>query len=516
MKKSILCMLGLAGLLGMASCSEELDAPAANDGGKAVNVTVNLPLSDNSSRAIPEIPAGYKLRCIMQLLDAQGNPMADKRVVNEVAAGAENVRFSFVAPADGYQGAMFWADYVKDLDQDYLYTTTDLKAVGYNAANVADAFNNPAADAFYGYMLSGNTSITLERPFTRLTFKCADNAYAAYTNVKVTSMAAPAAFNVVNGSTNGFDTSVASNDLAVGADGVWFSTYLFVGDNAGANLGEGNNIALTLTGAEPALNLTVKGENVPLTRNYDITAMVSATSGDITDITVEFPGGMVDPDRPREIEIGDYVNADGTYSAVYDAAKAVAIVYAVDDTKAYAFSLDNTSRVKLFGADDAYTGTVAISADLYAGPFTSQYWTDFVTATASIPSALRDAFNEFVSAHPMTGSGLSAWYTPCPSEMKTIIGMMFNDGTFSVKEGTEPVIDFPAQNPALVAAFKTANGADAFFSVNGTAVNFFTGVVGDNSKALCVQLNEADKTYSSASAKLSNPMIVRPVLTLNK
>lgn len=516
MKKSIFSLFGLAGLLGMASCSEGIDAPAASEGGKAVTVTVNIPLSDNVSRAVPAIPEGYKLRCVMQLLDAQGTPMADQRVVNEVEAGAEDVRFSFIAPADGYQGAMFWADYVKDLDQDYLYATADLKSVGYNAANVADAFNNDAADAFYGYLLSGNTSITLQRPFTKITFKCADNSYAAYTTVKVASMAAPTGFNVVNGSTNGFDTSLASGDLAVGSDGQWFSAYLFVGNNAGATLGEGNNIDLALSGAEPSLNLTIKGENVPLTRNYDITALVSATSGDITDITVQFPGGMIDPDKPREIEIGDYVNADGTYSVAFDAAKAVAIVYAIDDTKAYAFSLDNTSRVKLFGADDAYTGSVAISGDLYNGPFTSQYWTDFITATSSIPSALRDAFNEFATAHPLTGSSLSAWYTPCPSEMKTIIGLMFNDGTFSVKEGSDPVIDFPAQNRALVAAFKTAKGADAFFSVNGTAVNYFTGIVGDNSKALCVQLNETDKTYSSASSKLANPMIVRPVLTLNK
>lgn len=516
MKKSLFSLLGLAGLLGMASCSEEIDAPAANEGGKAVTVTVNIPLADNVSRAVPAIPEGYKLRCVMQLLDAQGNPMADQRVVNEVEAGAEDVRFSFIAPADGYQGAMFWADYVKELDQDYLYTTADLKAVGYNAANVADAFNNDAADAFYGYLLSGNSSITLQRPFTKITFKCADNSYAAYTAVKVTSMAAPTGFNVVNGSTNGFDTSLASGDLAVGANGEWFSAYLFVGNNAGATLGEGNNIDLALSGAEPALNLVIKGENVPLTRNYDITALVSATSGDITDITVQFPGGMIDPDKPREIEIGDYVNADGTCVQAFDAAKAVAIVYAVDDTKAYAFALENTNRVKLFGSDDAYTGTLAISADLYNGPFTSQYWTDFVSATASITSALRDAFNDFATSHPLTGSNLSAWYTPCPSEMKTIIGMMFNNGSFSYKEGTGPVIDFPAQNQAVVGAFKAAKGTDAFFSVNGTAVNFFTGVVGDNSKALCVQLNENDKTYSSASSKLSNPMLIRPVLTLTK
>lgn len=516
MKKSLFSLLGLAGLLGMASCSEEIDAPAANEGGKAVTVTVNIPLADNVSRAVPAIPEGYKLRCVMQLLDAQGNPMADQRVVNEVEAGAEDVRFSFIAPADGYQGAMFWADYVKELDQDYLYITADLKAVGYNAANVADAFNNDAADAFYGYLLSGNSSITLQRPFTKITFKCADNSYAAYTAVKVTSMAAPTGFNVVNGSTNGFDTSLASGDLAVGSNGEWFSAYLFVGNNAGATLGEGNNIDLALSGAEPALNLVIKGENVPLTRNYDITALVSATSGDITDITVQFPGGMIDPDKPREIEIGDYVNADGTCVQAFDAAKAVAIVYAVDDTKAYAMSLWNTPRKPLFDTEDAYTGTITLSQDLYEGAFTSAYWTDFLTATASISSEFKAGFDTFVSEHPLTGSNLSEWYAPSPSEMKTIVGMLFNDGTYTLKSNDSFEINFPAQNTAFVRSFKSALGEDALLSPNGTAVNYFTGIIGDNAKALCLQLNETGKTYGSASSKLTNPMVVRPVLTLTK
>jgi len=268
MKKSLIYALAIAAIAGMTSCSQEIDSPAASaDGGKLVTVDVQIPLNDGIARAVPQIPEGYKLRCIMQLLDPQGNPLADSRMVEEVEAGAENVRFSFIAPADGYQGAMFWADYVQTLDTDYLYNTDDLKAITYVGANAAGAFDNPAADAFYGYLLSGNSSLTLQRPFTRITFKCADNSYAAYTTVKVTSMAAPTAFNVVNGNTGAFDTSLASGELTVGDNGEWFSTYLFVGNNSGATLGEDNDIKLTLTGAEPALDLTVEGENVPLTRN---------------------------------------------------------------------------------------------------------------------------------------------------------------------------------------------------------------------------------------------------------
>lgn len=395
MKKLLIYALAIAAIAGMTSCSQEIDSPAASaDGGKLVTVDVQIPLNDGIARAVPQIPEGYKLRCIMQLLDPQGNPLADSRMVEEVEAGAENVRFSFIAPADGYQGAMFWADYVQTLDTDYLYNTDDLKAITYVGANAAGAFDNPAADAFYGYLLSGNSSLTLQRPFTRITFKCADNSYAAYTTVKVTSMAAPTAFNVVNGNTGAFDTSLASGELTVGDNGEWFSTYLFVGNNSGATLGEDNDIKLTLTGAEPALDLTVEGENVPLTRNYDITALISSTGGDLTDIDVNFPGGMVNPDAPAEIAVGNYVNADGTYSATYDSDKCVGVVFAIDDTKAYVVALTNTARVKLFDADNTLTGTAVYDNALFnSGDFTDSCWNGFLTASDGISSPLKTEFD---------------------------------------------------------------------------------------------------------------------------
>lgn len=520
MKKSLIYALGIAAIAGMTSCSQEIDSPAASaDGSKIVTVDVQIPLTDGIARAVPRIPEGYKLRCIMQLLDPQGNPLADSRMVEEVEAGAENVRFSFIAPADGYQGAMFWADYVQTLDTDYLYNTADLKAITYVAANASAAFDNPAADAFYGYLLSGNSSVTLERPFTRITFRCADNSYAAYTTVKVTSMAAPTAFNVVNGNTGAFDTSLTSGELTVGDNGTWFSTYLFVGNNSGATLDEGNDIKLTLTGAEPALDLTVEGENVPLTRNYDITALISSTGGDLTDIDVKFPGDMIDPDAPAEIAVGNYVNADGTYSTVYDADKCVGVVYATDDTKAYVVALTNTARVKLFPSDNLVSGTATYDKSIYEnGIFTDSYWQAFLTASAGQTSALMTEFDTWVAAHPLTGSNLSAWYCPSPAELVTITGMLLNDN-WTIKEMTTDsgtYVTFPAKNAAFADAYYAAVGAGVTFTPNGTAANFFAGVLTTDGKALAVQVNDNDKVLGTASAKESNPIVIRPVLQLTK
>ncbi len=531
MKHSFLSMLGAAAILGGAtSCSQQIDGPAISSDG-LTTISVNIPLSDGTSRAVPEIPEGYTLRCIMQLVDANGNPIADSREVKAVEAGSENVDFTFIAPADGYQGAMFWADYVKSIDADYIYTTTDLKSIGYNTTNAADAFNNEAADAFYGYMLAGNKSIALTRPFTRITFKNADAEYASYTTVKVTDMAAPTSFNVMTGNTDGYATDLASNELTIGQDGTWFSAYLFVGNNAGANLGEGNDIAVALGGAT-STSVTISGADIPLTRNYDITAMISATPGDVTNVTVTFPGGMVDPNAPRDIALGDFVNADGTYSATYDAAKAVAIVYALGNgatesgktVAAYAFALENAGR-KLVDQDKnlvAFAGTEAISAETFADPVAGPAeWLAFETI-AGDNNNMVTTLATWAQAHPLTGSNLSAWYVGSAWQMANLVGVLFNGGEWTVKNGSKLEYDFPARVTAVYDAFYTAV-PDGQFTHNGTVANFLSSSLGvaqtDNGaegKIACVQVDDANHTFGILVSGLSGTCAIRPVLTIYK
>lgn len=519
MKHIFLTLIGAAAILGATSCSQELEGPEMNGNGGETTVSVQIPVSEGVSRAVPAIPEGYKLRCIMQLIDATGAAIADGRYVEEVAAGSENVSFSFIAP-EGYKGAMFWADYVKNLDTDYIYTTTDLHAVGYNAANAADAFNNAAADAFYGYMLAGNKSIALTRPFTRITLKSADANYNAYTTVKVTDMAAPTEFNVENGNTAAYATGLASDEFTVGEDGSWFSTYLFVGNNSGATLGEGHDIALTLGGATTT-DVTISGADIPLTRNYDITALISATAGDVTDVTVTFPGDMVDPNAPRDIALGDYVNADGTYGTTYDADKAVAIVYALADagTKqdgkevaAYAYALSNTSRVTI-GDDASIIGTATLNAELYSGPAGPAAWNAFV-ALAGNDNNLVNAMNTWADNHPLTGSKLSAWYAPTASQLVDLVGTTFNGGEWMFKPMSNLEITFPARNTAV---FDALNGTGSIqFTHNGTAANYFACEIGTDGRVASVQVDDANHTFSGVLTKESNPYLIRPVITIYK
>lgn len=531
MKHSFFSLLGAAAIItGTASCSQEIEGPAMT--GDGINtISVNIPVSNTTSRAVPEIPQGYTLRCIMQLVDANGNPIAETREVKSVAAGSESVDFTFIAPADGYQGAMFWADYVKDIDTDYIYTTTDLKSVEYNTTNAADVFNNDAADAFYGYMLAGNKSITLTRPFTRITFKNTDAAYAAYTTVKVTDMPAPTSFNVMTGNTDGFATGLASNDITIGDEGTWFSAYLFVGNNSGANLGAGNDIALTLTGAA-STSITISGADIPLTRNYDLTALISATPGDVSNVTVTFPGGMVDPNAPRDIALGDFVNADGTYSATFDAAKAVAIVYALGNgatengktVAAYAFALENAGS-KLVDQDKnltAFAGTETITNETFSNPVAGpDQWLAFENI-AGAGNNMVTTLATWAAAHPLTGANLSEWYVGSAWQMANLVGVLFNDSEWTVKNGSKLEFDFPTRVSAVYDAFHTAV-PDGMFTHNGTVANFLSSSLGvantDNGaegKIACVQVDDANHTFGILVSGLSGTCAIRPILSIYK
>lgn len=530
MKKSLIHLLGVTAILcGATSCSEQVDEPAAGANGGLTSVSVSIPVADPASRAMPEIPEGYKLRCIMQLVDATGAPMADARYTEEVNPGSESVEFSFIAP-EGYQGAMFWADYVKALDADYIYSTTDLKAVDYNTANAAEAFNNPAADAFYGYMLAGNNSIALTRPFTRLTFKNADAAYDSYTTVKVTDMAAPAGFNVMNGNTASYATGLASSELTIGEDGRWFSAYLFVGNNSGANLGAGHDIALTLGGAQTT-SVTLGGAQIPLTRNYDLTALVSATSGDVTDVTVTFPGGMVDPDAPRDIKVGDFLNADGKYSETFDPAKTVAIVYALaipnttengKEVAAYAFALSNAARLKVSDANTDFAGTAVITNETYAGAAGPADW-DAFKAVVGADNNMVKSLADWVAEHPVTGSNLSAWYAPTPSQMVTLVGCIFNGGEWTIKNGSKLTVEFPARDNAVYDSYLISIGADGYFTHNNSVANFFTsalgmaeGASGVEGKIAAVQVDEKNHTIGVLASGLTGMCLIRPVISIYK
>lgn len=532
MKKNYLFSLMALFVLLFAACNSEEIVSGLNENKGPVTLNVGIPVNNPVTRVAPTIPEGFALRCIMQLVDQSGSAIDGERYVKEVPAGAESVTFTFNIPSN-YGGAMFWADYVKKGDvteiadvADHLYITTDLTSVVYNTANIATLFNNDAADAFAGYMHSGTTSIALKRPFTKLTFKTSAEDYKDYTKISVTELPAPTGYNVKSGVATGTATGIASGEMAI-TDGVWFSTYLFVGSN-NANMGEGNDIAFTLKKEDgSSVDLLMPGEKITLTENYDVTVDITPSESSSQDVTVTFPGDMVDPDKPQAMAIGDYINKDGSYTKTYDADNAVAIVYALADGKedncnygqgkspiAYAMAITRVSRTN---NTTTYTVTPTGDAPFAPNDYNGYTYTETLLAVEGASDyATFTAFAQWKTEHATTGANLSGWYIPSARQLIDMAGILFGWNPDPVgAEGT-----YQVNNTFKTAFEKTlteAELADGYGWTQGgtSATNIMSSYMFGKSVQV-VQMNGDGKSIKmlTAPGKTDNFFAIRPVLTV--
>lgn len=544
MKKSFLFPLMALFVLLFAACSQEEIVGGVNNQGP-VTLSVNIPVNNPVTRAAPNIPDGFALRCIMQLVDANGNAIEGNRYVESVPSGSENVTFTFEAPEE-YSGAMFWADYVKmgqatDINDvpDHLYTTTDLKGIGYNSANISTLFNNDAADAFAGYMLNSSNSITLKRPFTKLTFKTSNEMYKDYTKITVTDLPAPTGYNVMSGTTAQNATGIQSDELSI-AEGVWFSTFLFVG-NDNSNMGEGNDIKFTLNkeSGEP-VNLLIPGENIKLTENYNVTADVTPSEQNEKEVTVTFPDEMTDPTKPKPMAIGDYINKDGSFTKSYDPEQAVAIVFALAGTKTdnsnyggktvagYAMALKGTYQ----GKDEALTNltasasttqlldissisdkTVTVNDALYADGYGIDAWNG--VSACMDGELIKTKFVAWKEVNQVSAN-VSEWYVPTPAMMVDMAGLLYHEvgWTTTFAEGIGvTTVNFPNKNTAFSGAY--ACGGDEYLNYTNSAKNFLTSGVTNAGKYASVQLNVGTKKlHLILPGKADNAVALCPVLTV--
>lgn len=544
MKKNFLfSVMALCMLLFAASCSQEEILSADNQAGGSVSLSVNIPVNNPVTRAIPTIPNGYKLRCILQLVNASNVDIPNGRFVEEVVTGSEKVTFTFDTPSEAYK-CLLWADYVKvDGDittaTDNIYTTTDLKAIGYTENAGAEMFNNDAADAFYGYSLEASTAkaqnITLKRPFTRITFASSDEAYKDYTKIAINNLPAPKGFNVMTGATDGND-EIASSDLEI-KEGRWFSAYLFVGNNT-ANLGKDNDIMFTLKKADNTETaLKFAGESITLTQNNDVIANVTPSTDNKTEVTVTFPGDMENPNTPKPMAVGDYINKDGSYSKTFDAAKAIAIVWKVvtdggisvkDETNkytidkpvlanktivGYAYAINSVSRGKAIELT-ALTPTNDSPWDIdYNGYSYSAVLIEKLIALGSKGWPIE--YNKWnTEADKMVAAdNLSNWYIPSASQLFDMTSFTFGyqgDKHSAVEKNTNLYDAFKTAVKDLEGAQKCFNGLDATNPGNILSCN-----IKDAISLVSVQLT-GEVISDLPAAKGQNAASVRPVLTIFK
>lgn len=252
--KKILLYSTLALGVGLCSCSQEdLGESPAQAVGQPVTVSVQLPGevgNDGLSRAVPSIPAGHKLRCILFVSDSDDST-ADIRQEVIAENANDNIAFTFIPPADTYT-CSFWADFVKaDADgdgtyDDLYYNTKSLPDVTF--AENAPLFNNEACDAFTGNFTANdltNGTVTLKRPFAKVNF-IAKEDITSVSSVSVSSYSVYNGVDIMTGEINTdskFELSCTSASVADATNKVLFFNYLFA-DGTSTKLPA--NISMTL------------------------------------------------------------------------------------------------------------------------------------------------------------------------------------------------------------------------------------------------------------------------------
>ena len=530
MKKSLLNLVMALGIGLFASCSQEEIISDNENRVETVSVSAQLPGDAVQTRAIPEADANHKLRCILEVWNKTENTVIQR--IEKLGSDATNgkLQFTFNVPSTTDYECLLWADFIAndatftdDKYADKYYTTTSLKAIDF-VAN-ADLFNNESADAFCGVVEKNGTvnnlSVTLKRPFTKVTLKD-KGTYLEGVASLAPSFEAPSKFDVSTGKAAGYTTISATGIEPDKANQTLFSTFIFASADK-TTLDKDVKIVFTKTegGTEEK---TIKAGQITLDQNVknDVTADYAAEG---TDVTVDVDIDDQYPD-PNALKIGQFVNKDGSVSETYSAETTCGIIFAVgaqgDDIAAnyagfeskkiagYAMALSNVNG-KPFSADpDMPADSQEAALTSFSGMKLTNGILNYIAAN-SVEAPLFTNFDTWKTDNATTGANLSAWYVPSYQQLVTFVGYIYGTPT----EGTNPL--FPAsiaKNETFSAAVASATAGD--FLGTATTRNILSSSFTTATKAACVQFTSATEFKTTIPGKLINALSMRPVLTVFK
>ena len=491
-----------------AACSQEEVISDAGQGGKVVNMTVGVP-GGATTRAIPS-ENGYKLRCIMQVVNGSNAAIAGEgmRQVKEVTT--EKVTFTFTAPEGDYK-CLFWADFVTDVNADYVYKTTDLASITYNKTD--NALFSTAADAFCGYVANGSTTIQLKRPFAKVAVAPKNAGSFTGFNKLTVSYNAPSGFNMVTKAVSSTAQKVTYTNTSFNAtSGSWFTSFIFAPSNVGKL---DSDITMQLGGTE-SKTLTISADKVPLTENYEINGMFDATEGNDVNVDVSFDNEFDKPEV-KAPAVGDYLYADGTWGAATTGAggvEAVGVVFHVEPADAPLDNVDNYSGIT-FANNKIRGWVVALKATATVKTaWCSEKLTTFTTgvtlqktaddvkgysnskalaADGSYTYPINDACLNWEPSAPAASSG---WYLPAINQVKTL-----QTNKAAVNTSLAKITDAEAIIPT------TAN------TILWSSTFFGEGTQGEDVKVyqLIFQTSAADSSPKSATTETTG--FARAILT---
>lgn len=526
MKRNFILALSIL-LVGVSSCTQEnlknIDTLAP------VTMTVNLPSSidGNVSRSLPSAPEGHSLRCIM-VVDYSSTE--DQRI-EKVATGSEVngvFRFSFTPEEESYN-CLFWADYVSEDGTDKYYNTENIENITYKLSDNS-IFNNPACDAFYGRALNGTTSVTLKRPFTKLTI--VDKKQQTVNDATSLSItySAPSGFNVKDNTTASTQEIKLENAApADKANSTWFYNYVFAASNDN-KLGD---ISMTVGDKTH----TVKGQSIPLDANYEVTATIDfASANGNVNVDVDIDDEYVDPDAPK---IGQFLQKDGSFSDSYDENNSVAIVFAVgakgSDTSSnygenfkdkkiwgYAMGLSSVAR-KTFTTVETSLDLTSMgidspwAADDYNGYVYTQKFMEAVNTNSLSSSQLMTGYEAWKTTNSVSElKNVSGWYIPSSRQLLDVMGMTLG---YTGVESEEPSsITKDEEFAGFLSSLMTTD--KSWFGTHTNASNVMSSSVTESGQVMAVQTSFADgaetisKAFGVSVDSKASTFAIRPVITI--
>lgn len=326
----------------MASCSQEEIVNRETEN-KRVSISAEFPGNIASTRASISIPTTHKLRCIIEVWEAEKNPELKYRNEMTVEGGVVAPTFDF-ALKPGEYNCLIWADLIKKdaatsevtIENEVTYThfedtyydTSDL-----NSVKVKDAkalFDTDLCDGFFMSMQLKKSDtpvqkvVKLVRPFAKLIVK--ENEAEKFATLQKISVSyeMPEAFNVATGEPTAkkvsglYEKTFTSRDVSR----ILFTSYRFVPSTETTV----SSSTLSFKTATGTIRCEIPGDVITLKRNQQMTAGGNLISG----------GGIEPEPEPEpsgeDPQIGDYFFIDGTWSSELTDDKkddCVGLVYAV-------------------------------------------------------------------------------------------------------------------------------------------------------------------------------------------
>lgn len=513
MKKFIRTAISMAAVAAMTGCSNDL---MVENPSQPHDIAVTVSTNDPLSRAGVETIEGYQLTCIMQLIDETGAMVGAQKTMS-AASGATTFVITGAEQEAGAKQALFWAEYQPTAaNAAKIYNTADLKDITYstNAIKLDDK-TIAACDAFAGKLttLTANASVTLTRPFARVSFTPENPENAAGCNKLEVRYNTPSGFNVLNGTTSAKTEVTYTNSNFDPAKTPWFVNYIF-SSQASSMLDE--EIKIDVTGSK-TFNLTIAAGKIPTDANYMVNVSGKLGEAPTQDIEVDIDingGWNNDPEKPAEIKVGSYVDAQG--NAVANASDAVAVIYAVGaldgdnieaypaafagkTIKAYAVALENIGNRLSFG-ETTITG-------LEAAQGTNGSQMTLLTNPQVKDTAIGQAWAEWTASNKTTGDNVTAWYVPTLNQLSYWLGMIAPSNTGDAATGSD--------------AFKALFPATNIFDRDPiSTVNYLSTTINDQGNPSGVRLNVTGDDYNwqaagiAISTRTNQTAIVRPMFTI--